>query len=245
VRGGFPEIRGLDAAERIERYASYPDSIIERDAAAIAAVRKPDALRRLTDQMAARTGEELNVAELGKMLRLHQNTVGSYLDILTRLGIVHRLGAWTVSGARREIKAPKLHFLDAGCATALRGEDLGSFGIGGDQKAFGHILESFVFAELEKSLPLQERRWRLYHWRRHPREIDILAEAPGKVIALFEIKAKASVEKRDFAVMDWFLREGPGRSFRGTGFVFDLGAECLSFGAGRIALPVSMLWSFD
>jgi len=55
--------------------------------------------------------------------------------------------------------------MDTGCATALRGEDAASFGLRADPVALGHILESFVFCELEKSLPLLKRRWDLYHWR--------------------------------------------------------------------------------
>ncbi len=115
-----------------------------------------------------------------------KETVNAYLDILSRLGIIHRLGAWTASGARKEVRSPKLHFMDTGCATALRGEDAASFGLRADPVALGHILESFVFCELEKSLPFLKRRWHLYHWRYAPREIDIVAQAPGRILALLQ-----------------------------------------------------------
>lgn len=46
VRGGFPEIRALRDRDRIRRYRSYIDSIVERDVAPVAAIRRPDALRR-------------------------------------------------------------------------------------------------------------------------------------------------------------------------------------------------------
>lgn len=213
--------------------------------APVAKVRKPDMLRRLIDQLAARTAEELNVAALCQALGARKETVNDYVDILSCLGIVHRLGAWTSSGAKREIKAPKLHFLDTGCATALRGEDSGSFGLGADPTALGHLLESFVFVELEKSLPFLSQRWRLYHWRLDGREIDLVAEAPGKRLALFEMKAASTVGVQDFRHIDWFRLEGPGRGYRTTGCVVYLGSEALSFGSGRFALPLSMLWSFD
>lgn len=244
VRGGFPEIRTLNDRDRMDRYASYLDSIVERDVAPLADVRKPDVLRRLVDQMATRTAEELNVAALCNVLGARKETMNDYIDILSRLGVVYRLGAWTSSGAKREIKAPKLHFLDTGTAAALRGEDSASFGLGADISALGHLLETFVFIELEKSLPYLTKRWRLYHWRLHSREIDIVAEAPGKLLALFEIKAAATVDAQDFRHIDWFMTEGPGRSYRTTGFVVYLGDQLLSFGQGKIALPLSMLWSF-
>jgi hypothetical protein len=93
-------------------------------------------------------------------------------------------------------------------------------------------------------LPYQSKRWSLWHWRADNREIDLLAEAPGRVLALFEMKATTKIEARDFRHIDWFLSVGPGRNYRGVGFVVYLGEHVLSFGQGRIALPVSMLWSF-
>lgn len=244
VRGGFPEIRRLDDRDRVRRYLSYLDSIVERDVSPIAEVRKPDMMRRLIDQMAVRTSEELSIAALCNVLGARKETVNAYIDILSRLGIVHRLGAWTSSGGKREIRAPKLHFLDTGCATSLRGEDRDSFGLGADPVALGHLLESFVFVELEKSLSYLGKRWRLYHWRQEAREIDIVAEAPGRLLALFEMKCAATVGADDFRHINWFLSEGPGKSYRGAGFVVYLGDDLLSFGAGRIALPLSALWSF-
>lgn len=91
--------------------------------------------------------------------------------------------------------------------------------------ALGHLLESFVFTELEKSLPFLSKRWRLYHWRLDAREIDIVAEAPGKLLALFEMKAASSVGAQDFRHIDWFRNEGRGRAYRTTGFVVYLGSQ--------------------
>jgi predicted AAA+ superfamily ATPase len=244
VRGGFPEIRPLNGADRMERYRAYIDSIVERDVAPVADIRRPDTLRRLINQLAFRTADELNVANLCTALGARKETITAYLDILSRLGIIHRLGAWTSSGARKEVRSPKLHFMDMGCATALRGEDAGSFGLGADPTALGPLLESFVFCELEKSLPFLDQRWELYHWRHAPREIDIIAEAPGRVLALFEMKASTSVDSKDFRHMDWFLKEGPGNAYKGSAMVVYLGDQMLSFGPNRVALPLSAFWSY-
>jgi predicted AAA+ superfamily ATPase len=206
VRGGFPEIRPPDGVDRMARYEAYIGSIVERDVAPVAEIRRPDTLRRLINQLAHRTAEELNVASLCTALGARKETVTGYLDVLSRLGIVHRLGAWTSSGARKEVKSPKLHFMDTGCASALRGEDIGSFGLRADPAALGHLLESFVFCELEK--------------------------------------ASTTVDWRDFRHVDWFLKEGPGQAYKGAAFVVYLGDQVLSFGPGRIALPLSMFWSY-
>src|SRR5262249_16209581 len=152
-------------------------------------------------------------ASLCSLIGARRETVTTYLDVLSRLGIVHRLGAWTASGARKEVRSPKLHFMDTGCATALRGEDHATFGPRADPSSFGPLLESFVFCELEKSLPFLDRHWQLYHWRHAPHEVDIIAEAPGRKLALFEIKASSTVTRDDFRHLDWFFAEGPGTSY--------------------------------
>lgn len=128
--------------------------------------------------------------------------------------------------------------IDTGCATALRGEDHESFGLEGDPTAFGHLLENLVFIELEKSLPFQKKPWRLYHRRHDHREIDIVAEAPGRLLVLFEVEASSTVSERDFRSMDWFREEGPGREYRCTSVVIHLGGDVLSFGPDKLALPV-------
>lgn len=244
VRGGFPEIRVLQDVARMRRYASYVDSIVERDVSPVAEVRKTDTLRRMIGQMASRTGQELNVASLCAALGVRRETAEAYLDVLVRLGVLHLLGAWAPSRARREIRAPKLHIMDTGCATALRGEDRASFGLGTDPVALGAVLESFIFTEIEKSLPFLSKVWRLHHWRVDRHEIDLIAEAPGKLLALFETKASTDVGLNDFRHIMWFRREGPGRSYRTFGFVIYMGEHVLSFGPGLLALPLSILWSF-
>ena len=46
--------------------------------------------------------------------------------------------------------------MDTGCATAVRGEDHDRIGIGADPSAIGHLLETFVFTEPDKSVPFQK-----------------------------------------------------------------------------------------
>lgn len=242
LKGGFPNIRPLDLAPRQKIYRDYIHSIIERDVADVAPIRKPDALRRLIDQLAVRTGQELNIAELCDAVSLRRATVETYLDALMRLFLVCKLGAWTSGEARREIKNAKYHFADTGIASALRYLSPGSFVLDANPTALGGLLESFVFAELLRSAPFQNAGFRLYHWRDHNgREIDILAES-GETLVAMEVRASASVSARDFRHLDWFTAKGPGRTRKVTSIVLYLGPERLRFGESRYALPVSCLW---
>ncbi|MGB4113031.1 MAG: AAA family ATPase, partial [Yoonia sp.] len=104
LAGGFPETRALAIRSRQRQYRDYIDAVVERDVADLTPVRKPDALRILIDQMAARTAQELNTSALSKLTKLQRVTVDQYLDILMRLSMIIKLGAWTSGEGRRELK---------------------------------------------------------------------------------------------------------------------------------------------
>ena len=242
LMGGFPNIRRLELRPRQKTYRDYIHSVVERDVADVAPIRKPDALRRLIDQLAVRTGMELNIAELCDNVGLQRATVVHYLDVLMRLFVICKLGAWKSGEAGREIKNAKYHFADTGIASALRNLSPRSFDPDANPTALGGLLESFVFAELLRSAPYQSAGIRFYHWRdQRGREIDIVAESGNDLVAT-EVKASTSVGRRDFQHMDWFSFKGPGRTRTVTSIIFYLGPERLRFGERRYALPVSCLW---
>ena len=242
LKGGFPEIRDLDHGGRQKVYRQYVDTMVDRDVADIVRIRKGDALRRLIDQLAVRTGSELNVAKLCAVVGVQRNTVDQYLDVLMRLGLFIKLGAWASGEAGREIKNAKHHFADTGIASALRNLTPRSFDIDADPSALGGLLESFVFSELFRSAPYQKNGFRFYHWRdQRGREIDILAESANNMAAI-EVKASSSVSRQDFRHLEWFASEGPGKTRTVTSIIFYFGEQKLTFGERLCALPVSCLW---
>ena len=243
LQGGFPETRELPLRSRQRQYRDYIDAVVERDVADITPVRRPDALRILIQQMAARSAQEINVSELSKLTKLQRSTVEQYLDILLRLSMLTKLGAWTSGEGKREIKNPKYHFADSGIACALRRFTEATFTIDNNPQALGGLLESFVLNEIQRAIPMQDADYRLYHWRSaDQREIDILIDG-GSHLVCVEVKASASVGSEDFKHLKWFSKDGPGRSRTCTGIVFYLGQEKLTFGGRNFALPVSALWS--
>ena len=242
LAGGYPDIRDLSDRQRSRQYRSYIDTIVERDVADVVAIRKPDTLRRLIDQMAARTGAELNISSMASDLGIQRPTVEQYVYLLTKLSIVIRLGHWASGEGSREIKNAKYHFVDTGIAAALRRLTVDTFDVSANPSALGGLLESFVFNELVRCLPFQQGDMRLYHWRnRDKREIDILIDADAHIVGI-EIKASFTVKADDFKHMKWFAGNGPGKSRTFSGIVFYLGEQPLSFGNRCFALPVSSLW---
>lgn len=70
VKGGFPEIRNLSERSRGKRYLAQVNHVIDRDIPSIANIRKPDSFRRLVNQIAVRTANELNISSLSRDLNM-------------------------------------------------------------------------------------------------------------------------------------------------------------------------------
>ena len=214
-----------------------------RDVADVVRIRKGDALRRLINQLAVRTATELNIAEICRRIGVQRSTVEQYLDVLTRLSLVVRLGAWTSGEARREIKNAKHHFVDAGVAAALRSLAPRSFDLDADPTALGGLLESFVFSELLRSLPGERLSFLPLARSAGTRDRYSGRERQhANSLAAIEVKASTSVSRQDFRHMRWFAFEGPGKTRTVTSIVFYLGERKLTFGQRLYALPVSCLW---
>ena len=242
LAGGYPAIRSLPVGQAQRMYSSYLDAVVERDVGEVLKIRKPDKMRRLIDQLAARTACEINTAALSSRLALAVGTAGDYIDILERLSIVVRLGAWSSGRVRREIRNPKFHFVDTGMAAAVCNLQRQSFNIGMQPQLLGGLFESFVHGELLRSLQHQKGSFRLYHWRGdNGREVDIIAESPAGLVAI-ETKASTTVTAADAANLIWFASKGPGRGMPVTCIVFHTGHNCLQFAPRVFALPASMLW---
>lgn len=245
VRGGYPELRDLKVQRtRTRSYRAYVDSIVDKDVAELLAVRKTDALRRLIDQLAARSGLEMNYDGLCNAVGITKKTLDPWLDALERLSMIRRLGSWASGGTHREIRHPKLHVVDTGLLCALRNLSPESFGIGAYPEAFGAVLETFVFGEVLKALPHQSDAWDLYHWRdRQGREVDIIAVSPPNNVIGIEVKASSSVGQEDFKHLRWLATEGAGRQKDMVGIVIYLGEDAVSFGRNMIALPLQSFWA--
>ena len=245
TRGGYPELRELaQQRARTRAYRAYVDSIVDKDVAELLAVRKTDSLRRLIDQLAARSGGELSYDGLCSAVAIARKTLDPWLDALERLSIIRRLGSWASGEAHREIRRPKLHLVDTGLLCALRNLSAGSFDLDAQPAAFGAVLETFVFGEVSKALPHQDGTWDLYHWRdRHGRKVDIVAVCPPTDLVGIEVKASASVGEDDFKHLRWFATQGPGQTRRMTGIVIYLGETAVSFGPRMVALPLQSFWA--
>ncbi len=122
VRGGFP--RSFLAADDEESYLwrqSYVTTFLERDIPSLGFQIAPQRMRRFWLMLAHYHAQILNTSDFGRSLGISHHTVRSYLDILTGTFMVRSLTPWFENISKRQIKAPKIYFRDAGILGVLLG----------------------------------------------------------------------------------------------------------------------------
>ena len=239
--GGYPEaLARRSERRRQDWYRAYVESIVERDVPDIASLAKPTQIPRLLQFAAQFAGCLLNLSELGRSVALDHKTADSYLRVLEQLFLVRRLQPWSRNELSRIVKTPKLHFIDSGLLTALRGYTVSR--LRGERQLLGPLLEGFIFSELLKLASESDERVTLFHFRdRDQHEVDfVLENAEGQIVGI-EVKAAASVTRRDFSGLDRLA------SIAGTRFVQGIvlydGERPLPFADNLRAAPFASVWA--
>jgi uncharacterized protein len=241
ARGGYPDaIKRRGERRRRDWYRAYIKSIVERDLPEIADLAKPGQIPRVLEVAAQFAGRLTNLSEIGRSVGLDHKTAEHYLSVLEQLYLVQRIQPWFRNELSRLIKTPKLHFVDSGLLTSLRGYSIARLRT--DRGLFGALLESFVFSELLKLSAWADESVSLFHYRDRDRfEVDfILENTVGQIIGV-EVKAAASVTRRDFVGLERVA--SAARTAFVQGIVLYDGAQTLSFGESLRAVPLSALWA--
>jgi len=240
LRGGFPQAYRRAEDRRRAWFAAYVTTILQRDVRDLAAIEDLSALPRLLSLIAVRAGSLLNVSELSRSSGVPGTTLQRYLALLEHTFLVRRIPAWASSRSKRLVKTPKVALIDTGLTSHLAGVTAAR--LRREPTLVGPLLETFVAAECWKQLAWCRVGVDLFHFRTHGgREVDLVLEGDdGRVVGL-EVKASATLDRRDFAGLAALKEEAGSRFYRAP--VLYGGTELLPFGRQLFALPIGALWS--
>ena len=159
--------------------------------------------------------------------------------MLRSLYLIHDLPAWSTNLDARLVKSPKLYLADSGLAASLTGASIDT--LTSEPQRLGQLMETFVINELRRQLEWSRHRARLYHFQTHGgREVDaVLEDDHGRCVAV-EVKAAASLGRRDLMGIEAFAEVAGDRFHRGV--VLYTGHTVVPFGERIHALPISALW---
>ncbi|MGE4425673.1 MAG: ATP-binding protein [Solirubrobacteraceae bacterium] len=240
VAGGFPAARRRSPARRDAYFASYIDTVLQRDLGSIASVGDVGDVARTLRAIAADSAGQVVLDRIGTTLGISHPTIKSYVDLLETLFLVRRVPAWSDNRLTRVVRRPKTYVVDSGLLAHLLGAD--ATRLSGDPGIRGSMLETFVAMEILRQADALDLPPRLHHYRdRDGREVDLVVERNDGSIVAIEVKATASPRGKDFSGLR-YLRDRADDRFR-SGILLYTGERTIAWGDRLAAVPVSALWS--
>ncbi|MBI5408164.1 MAG: ATP-binding protein [Nitrospirae bacterium] len=186
VRGTFPRFIHKDAPPVQTFHSSYLHTYIERDVRNILNIANLSAFEKFLRLAAARTGQLLNLSELARDAQIAVSTAKEWLGVLEASFQVYLLKPYFHNLSKRQIKTPKLYFLDTGLACYLTGWHNAEVASKGAMA--GSLLENYVISEIIKSYWHRGIEAPLYFWRtKEKEEVDLIIEEEGRIFPV-EIK---------------------------------------------------------
>ncbi|MCL1832301.1 MAG: ATP-binding protein [Oscillospiraceae bacterium] len=195
-KGFFPELHETecDLCDWADFQSSYFQTYIEKDIKDVLKIQDESAFIKFVKSAASLTGEMLNLTTMAEICGKDVKTVRAWLSVLESSGLVYLLEPYSNNLNKRLVKTPKLYFLDTGLACWLLGWNTPEQLTNGAM--WGHIFESFVFAEILKSYYNDGIvKPPLYYYRDTDKnEIDLLIES-GDELHPVEIKTTSDPKK--------------------------------------------------
>lgn len=192
IIGSYPELYKNKKLDRNKYFETYIKTYIERDIRQLINVQDEIKFLKFVENVAVRTGQELNMTDICNGIGIANSTGESWLSILTNTGLVYLLQPYSNNNVARIVKKPKIYFMDTGLACYLAGY-LDEVTL--EKSAYnGAIFETYVVTEIIKSYTnngMDARKYLYYYRDNNGKEIDLIIIYNNTVYPI-EIKKSAN-----------------------------------------------------
>lgn len=185
LRGGFP-LAYLDRSDAgsFDWRRSLVQTYLERDLPSLGFTTAAATLQRFWSMVAHYHGQVWNASDLASSFGVAHTTIRRYLDILVDTFMLRLLPPWSENLGKRQVKAPKVYFIDNGLLHSLLdvhdAEDLER------HPKLGASFESFALDQVVRQLGADRRE--CYFWSTYSgAELDLLVVRGRKRLG-FEFK---------------------------------------------------------
>jgi predicted AAA+ superfamily ATPase len=185
IYGSYPDVVLMNSNdERKEYLKNIVDAYLLKDILMVDGIKNASKMKELLQLVALQVGSEVSYEELGGKLGMSKNTIGKYLDLLSKTFVIYRLGAFSRNLRKEVTKAGKWYFYDNGIRNAL----IGAYSSLSLRQDVGALWENYLIGERVKKNLNEIAGKELYFWRTYDeQEVDLL-EVSGDTIAAFEFK---------------------------------------------------------
>ncbi|WP_462317456.1 ATP-binding protein [Marinilabilia sp.] len=185
VFGNYPELLHLpDRDDKIDYLNEMISSYLLKDILVYENIKNSQKIFNLLRLIAFQIGGEVSLQELGNQLGISKNTVGKYLDLLSKVFILHKVEGFSRNLRKEITKNSRWYFLDNGIRNAV----IANFNPIESRNDTGALWENYMVAERLKYQENQRLMSNNYFWRTYEQqEVDWVEEREG---ALFGYEFK-------------------------------------------------------
>ncbi|AEF83320.1 ATP-binding protein [Leadbettera azotonutricia] len=176
IYGSYPEAALMESPKQKEGYLKeIANAYLFKDIFALDGLRNSSKIRDLCRLISFQMGNEVSYDELGKQLGMSKNTVEKYLDLLSKVFVIYKLGAYSRNLRKEITKASKWYFYDTGIRNAV----IGNFNPPAIRQDMGALWENYLINERLKNRFNTGQSGEFYFWRTYDgQEIDLIEELP-------------------------------------------------------------------
>lgn len=192
VFGNYPELLHLpDREDKIDYLNELVSSYLLKDILVYENIKNSQKIFNLLRLIAFQIGGEVSLQELGKQLGISKNTVEKYLDLLSKVFILHKVEGFSRNMRKEITKNSRWYFLDNGIRNAV----IANFNPIESRNDTGILWENYMISERLKYQEYRRLSSNNYFWRTYEQqEIDWVEERDGTLFG-YEFKWKESKVK--------------------------------------------------
>jgi len=185
IFGSYPELEQINTIpKKIDYLKEVVNSYLLKDILAFEGIKNREVILSLLRKIAFRVGSEVSVEGLGNELRISKNTVDKYLELLSKVFVIHKVTGFSRNLDNEITKKNKWYFYDNGIRNAL----ISNFNMPDLRDDIGVLWENYLISERLKLLSYTRSYASHYFWRTHRKqEIDWVEEKDGQLFS-YEIK---------------------------------------------------------
>lgn len=189
IYGNYPELLQMNTDEEKHLYLrELLNSYLLKDILTFETIQNSDKIIDLLRLIAFQVGSEVSIPELSKSLQISRNTVDKYLDLLTKVFIITKVGGFSRNMRKEVSKSNRYYFLDNGIRNILIG-NLNPIHLRNDM---GVLWENYMVSERVKFQNYNHMLVYNYFWRTYDQqEIDWIEDRGGQLHA-YEFKWNAN-----------------------------------------------------
>ena len=192
IFGNYPELLHLPNREdKIDYLNEMVSSYLLKDILVYENIKNSQKIFNLLRLIAFQIGGEVSLQELGKKIGISKNTVEKYLDLLSKVFILHKVEGFSRNLRKEITKNSRWYFLDNGIRNAV----IANFNPIESRNDIGALWENYMISERLKYQEYKRLSSNNYFWRTYEKqEVDWVEEREGSLFG-YEFKWKEAKVK--------------------------------------------------